>query len=71
MPTTLHSATAIVDYWAQYLMGRALPLDERAALIGFMAGGRNPDADLPDEERDDRLRFLVGLMLCSPSFQWR
>jgi hypothetical protein len=71
MAATIRTPTAIVDYWAWRLLGRALPGDERAALIGFMAAGRNPDGDLPTDEVEDRLRFLVGLILMSPSFQWR
>ncbi|MGL4651679.1 MAG: DUF1800 family protein, partial [Caldilineaceae bacterium] len=71
MPAAMNTATGIVDWWAMRLLSRPLPLEERAALIGFMASGRNPDGELPADEIADRLRFLVGLMLMAPSFQWR
>lgn len=71
MPATFKSATAIVDFWARRLLARDLPAEERTALIGFMAAGRNPDGELPGEEIAERLRFLVGLILMAPAFQWR
>ena len=71
MPASVNTATAIVDFWAQRLLGRGLPIDERQPLIDFMAGGRNPDNALPAAHIDERLRFLVGLIFMAPSFQWR
>lgn len=71
MPAEIATPVAIVDYWAQRILGRALPEDERQPLIDFMAAGRNPDNSLPASQINDRLRFLVGLIFMAPSFQWR
>ncbi len=71
MPASVRTPNAVVDFWVDRMLGRALPSEERTALVNFMAAGRNPDADLPDGELEDRPRFLVGLLLSSPSFQWR
>ena len=71
MPASVNTATAIVDFWAQRLLGRGLPADERQPLIDFMAGGRGPESTLPAAHIDERLRFLVGLFFMAPSFQWR
>ena len=70
-PAAIKTPAAIVDYWSQRILGRLLPPDERQEAIDFMAAGRNPDYDLPDEDLADRLRFMVGLIFMSPSFQWR
>lgn len=71
LPAHITSAAAIVDFWAQRLLGRSLPAAERGPLIEFMAGGRNPENSLPASQIDERLRFLVGLFFMAPSFQWR
>jgi len=71
MPAEVTTPIAIVDYWAQRILGRALPADERQPLIDFMAAGRNPESSLPTDQIDDRLRFMVGLIFMAPSFQWR
>ena len=70
-PPTLKKPTQIVDFWAQWLMGRPLPEGERGPIVEFMAGGRNIDFDLPDDQIKERLRSMVGLLLMSQSFQWR
>lgn len=71
MPAHITSAAAIVEFWAQRLLGRSLPAAEREPLIEFMAGGRNPENSLPASQIDKQLRFLVGLFFMAPSFQWR
>jgi hypothetical protein len=71
MPAEVTTPIAIVDYWAQRILGRALPEDERQPLIDFMAAGRNAESSLPADQIDDRLRFMVGLIFMAPSFQWR
>jgi len=52
-------------------MGRILPSSERGPVVEFMAGGRNVDFDLPDDQIEERLRSMIGLIFMSPSFQWR
>ncbi len=61
----------LVDYYSNRLLGRALPSSERQPIVDFIASGRNPDFDLPDDQIEDRLRPLVALICMSPSFQWR
>ena len=53
------------------LLGHALPDPERLPIIEFMAYGRSISADLPADQIDERLRYMIGLILVSPSFQWR
>lgn len=71
MPAGVKTPEAIVDYWAQRILGRSLPPTERAAIVQFMAYGRNPSHDLPAEDIAERLRFMVGLIFMAPAFQWR
>lgn len=70
-PGNRKTPAALVDYWANRILWRPLPPEEGAPILSFMAAGRNPDSDLPDEDINDRLRFMLGLILMSPSFQWR
>ena len=60
------------------LLGRSRPPAGTAGLASvrpdasaFMAAGRNPTYALPEADVVDRLRFMVGLLLMAPSFQWR
>ena len=62
---------ALVDYWSQRILGRAMPSNEREQMVDFMASGRNPDFDLPADQIAERLRQMVALICMSPSFQWR
>ncbi|MBW7883100.1 MAG: DUF1800 domain-containing protein [Caldilineaceae bacterium] len=71
MPANIRKPTAIVDYWASRILGRSLPDAERQPIVDFLAGGRNPDFDLPDEQVTERLRFAVALIFMAPSFLWR
>ena len=70
-PADITTPTAIVDHWAQRLLGRALPENERQLLISFMAQGRQPGANLPPNEITDRVRYMAALIFMSPSFLWR
>ncbi|MBK8050215.1 MAG: DUF1800 domain-containing protein [Anaerolineales bacterium] len=71
MPAKYDTPVAIVNFWAQRILGHALPMDELTPIVEFMAAGRNPDYPLPAQDIADRLRFMVALILMSPSFQWR
>ena len=70
-PTAYTTAVEIVDYWSYALWGRPLPDNERASIIDFMAHGRAITSDLPSEQIEERLRYMIELILMSPSFQLR
>lgn len=73
-PGHVRTSHEIVEFWVDRVFGRAIPAAEHQALVDFMAQGHNPFFDLPldtDEDTQDRLRALVGLMFMSPSFLWR
>lgn len=70
-PSPIKTPNAIVDYWSQRLVGLRLPDGERLPIVEFMANGRNPDFDLPDNDIADRLRYMIALIFMAPSFQWR
>jgi hypothetical protein len=47
---------------------------DRLEIVDFMAQGHGPDFALPldsDEDTQDRLRSMVGLLFMAPSFLWR
>ncbi len=70
-PAQYRTPYDIVDYWSYVLLGRPLPDAERWPIVNFMAFGRSPSADLPEDQIEERLRYMIGLILVSPSFQWR
>jgi uncharacterized protein (DUF1800 family) len=73
-PGTTRTANEIADFWITRVLGRPMPAEERHEIVEFMAQGHNPDFALPldsDEDTQDRLRSMVGLIFMSPSFLWR
>ncbi len=73
-PAATRSANEIADFWITRVLGRPMPAAERNEIVEFMAQGHNPDFDLPldsDEDTQERLRSMVGLIFMSPSFLWR
>ena len=70
-PATVKTPNAIVDYWADRLLGLRLPDGERQPIVDFMANGRNPTFELPETDITDRLRYMIALIFMAPSFQWR
>ncbi len=73
-PSNIRTPNALVDFWSNRVLGRALTGSNRQTAVDFMAQGRNPDFDLPldtDGDTQERLRSMVGLILNSPDFQWR
>ncbi len=70
-PATVKTPIALVDYWSNRILGQLLPNSERQPIIDFMANGRNPNFDLPTDQIDERLRYMIGLIFMSPAFQWR
>ena len=69
-PGDVKSAVDLVDYWIYRILGRPLPEGEREGLIDFMANGRSETIDTlwyADSEVGRRLRYLVALILMSPT----
>lgn len=71
MPADYATPEEVVDFWSIRLLGYRLPDHERTQIVEFMAFGRGTDTDLPADQITERLRYMVGLILMSPSFQWR
>jgi uncharacterized protein (DUF1800 family) len=70
-PKEHKTPASLVDYWSGRILVRPMPPEERNPIVAFLAAGRSPDADMPDDEITERIRFMVALILMSPSFQWR
>ncbi|MBI1297131.1 DUF1800 family protein [bacterium] len=71
MPANYATPEEVVDFWSIRLLGYQLPEHERTQIVEFMAYGRGTDTDLPADQITERIRYMVGLILMSPSFQWR
>jgi len=73
-PHDVRTAIEIADFWIDRIFGYEIPALERDEIVDFMAQGHNPNFQLPldnDEDTQDRLRSMVGLIFMSPSFLWR
>jgi uncharacterized protein (DUF1800 family) len=73
-PSDVRTANELADFWINRIFGRSIPEADRIEFVEFMAQGHNPDFDLPldsDEDTQDRLRSMVGLIFMSPEFLWR
>ncbi len=70
-PAELHTAYELVDYWANRLLGRPLPPEDREAVAAFMAGEFSPEAALDEDYLAWRLKGLVELIAMSPEFHLR
>ncbi len=64
-----NSPAAIVDYWTERLLGRALLPADREILIDYL--GRGSREGLPSATVRQRLPMFVALVLDSPYFQRR
>lgn len=71
LPADLATPEEIVDFWSHRLLGYQLPTAERTEIVEFMAYGRGTTSDLPADQINERLRYMVALIFMSPSFQWR
>jgi len=71
LPADQATPEEIVDFWSRRLLGYVLPAAERTEIVEFMAFGRGTDSDLPPDQIAERLRYMIALILMSPSFQWR
>lgn len=70
-PVGVRSASALADYWIDRILSRPMHEADRAEIVAFMAQGRNPNFDLPldtDDDAQDRLRTMVGLLTLTPDF---
>ncbi|MEM7355409.1 MAG: DUF1800 domain-containing protein [Acidobacteriota bacterium] len=72
-PAPVRSANDLADFWIDRILGRPMDPADRQEIVDFMAQGFNPtfDLDLDDDDTQDRLRSMVGLLLMSPDFLWR
>ena len=73
-PSGTRTSNELADFWIERILGKPMPTEERHEIVEFMAQGHTPDFDLPldsDEDTQDRLRSMVGLIFMSPSFLWR
>ena len=72
-PGHRRTANELADFWIQRILGRSMELEDRQEIVQFMAQGINPDFDLNlnDEDTQERLRSMVGLIFMSPEFLWR
>jgi uncharacterized protein (DUF1800 family) len=73
-PGSARSANQLADFWINRLLGRPMPSEERHEIVEMMAQGHHPDHALPvasDDDTQERLRAMVGLIFMSPSFLWR
>ncbi len=73
-PAGFRTSNELADFWINRVLGYPMPAAERQEIVDFMAQGHNPDFDLPldsDDDTQDRLRSMVGLIFMSPAFLWR
>jgi len=69
-PSDKRTPNDITDFWVNRILGRSMhPEENRQAIVEFIAQGRNPDYDLPDDLRQERIPRMVALILMSPDFQ--
>lgn len=71
-PATKRTPNDIADYWISRILGRSMhPAEDRDEIVEFLAQGGNPDYELPDGERSERIPRAVELVLMAPDFQYR
>ncbi|MBV7328790.1 DUF1800 domain-containing protein [Chloroflexi bacterium TSY] len=70
-PSAVKTPIQLVDYWSNRILGRTLPAEEYQPIVDFMAFGRSPTQNLPQDDLEERLPHMVGLILMAVSFQWR
>ena len=72
-PGNLNTATELVDFWIDRILGYSMSADDRQLIIDFMAQEISPleALDMSNKKVQDRLRSMVGLILNSPQFQLR
>jgi uncharacterized protein (DUF1800 family) len=73
-PPQVRTSFELADFWIDRILGRPIPTNERTEIVEFMAQGYSPTLPLPldtDQDTQDRLRSMVGLIFMSPSFLWR
>lgn len=70
-PSSLKTPQALVDFWVNRILGRSLPTHQYEPIVEFMAFGRSWTQDLPAEDIQERLRYMIALILMSPVFMLR
>ena len=72
-PASKRTAQELADYWIERILLRQMDSAARQVIVNFMAQGRGTDIelDLSDEDVQERLRSMVGLILVSPDNHWR
>lgn len=72
-PTHLNTATELVDFWIDRILGYQMDGNDRQLIIDFMAQEHMPhdSLDMRKKKIQARLRSTVGLILNSPQFQLR
>lgn len=69
--SSLRTPNQLATFWTRRILGRDMAPNDYGQIVDFMAQGRNPDQALPSDQIEERLRYMVGLILLSPDFQWR
>lgn len=67
-PSSVRTPRAIVDFWANRIIGRPLSGPTRAGLEMFLAEGRNVELPLPNDQIADKERYLAALCVMTPEF---
>lgn len=70
-PASVNKPVALVDYWSNRILGRALPAIAYDEIVEFMADGRSPTQELPQDAIDERLRYMIALIFMSSTFMLR
>lgn len=70
-PASIKTPIALVDYWSNRILGRALPAVAYDEIVEFMADGRSETQELPQEKIDERLRYMIALIFMSSTFMLR
>ena len=69
--STLTTPQELVDFWVNRILGRDLPAEEVEPIVEFMAFGRSLTQPLPEADRNERLRYMIALILMAPTFMLR
>lgn len=70
-PASIKTPIALVDFWSNRILGRALPNVAYQELVEFMADGRSASQDLPQDDINERLRYMIALVFMSSTFMLR
>jgi uncharacterized protein (DUF1800 family) len=71
MPNTVRTPRAIVEWWLVRCVQRPVADATMEGLIQFIAEGRSSDLPIPEDQVEDKLKFLAATIVMCPEFQWR